>query len=409
MRRTFPGILRGIKDYSFATVSSAKADLGAILLLNEYRARRQSYSTKARELSLRYEDSKVPERTKALLGSKGLFPSPRSSGSIHTLAFFPLVGWHSQLLRPLAALGPLSHFDSHAYGIDFDGLVLAKPKAIAARRAACLEFERYAARAASERPIDWVFAYASGLDILADTIDRIRNITHAPVIGMCLDDKQSWEGFVIGEQLSGQLPIAPRLDLAWTSARVACEWYMVEGGNPIHMPEGCDPDVHFPGGEDQDIDICFVGQAYGFRRPFIAKLQDLGLRVHTAGRGWPSGTIADDEVIRQFQRSKVVLGLGGIGWSADLKNVKGRDFDAPCLGTGPYLTSYNPELAEFFDIGREIVCFSSLDECVELAERLLMNAPLRRDIAAQGRARCLREHTWNHRFRRILSVLGILE
>ena len=240
-------------------------------------------------------------------------------------------------------------------------------------------------------------------------MDRVRNITGAPVVGMCLDDKQSWDAEEFGGQRGGQLPLAPRLDLAWTSARIACQWYLVEGGNPICLPEGCDPEVFSPGPGPQDMDVCFVGQAYGFRRDFIEKLRRLGLPVCAAGVGWPGGPIAADEIIRLWQRSKIILGMGGIGWSADLKNVKGRDFDAPAVGTAAYLTSYNPELAEYFDIGKEICCFSSPDECVEVAQDLLANESRRQSIAQRGRERCIRAHTWVRRFERVLEVLGLAQ
>jgi spore maturation protein CgeB len=155
--------------------------------------------------------------------------------------------------------------------------------------------------------------------------------------------------------------------------------------------------------------VGFVGQAYGFRRTFVDKLRKLGLSVHTAGYGWPAGTVGDDGLVQLFRRSKIVLGMGGIGWSEDLKNTKGRDFDAPAVGTASYLTSYNPELADLFDIGREIVCFSNADECYEIARQLLMDEPMRQAIARAGRKRCLQQHTWIHRFEHVLDVLGILE
>jgi spore maturation protein CgeB len=109
-----------------------------------------------------------------------------------------------------------------------------------------------------------------------------------------------------------------------------------------------------------------------------------------------------------LRRSKIILGLGGIGWSADLKNLKGRDFDAPAVGTAAYLTSFNPELGEHFDIGKEICCFSSPDECVDVAQDLLANQSRRQSIAQRGRERCLRAHTWGKRFERVLEGLGVL-
>jgi len=401
-------LARGAATYGANLLASANGDLRATLLLNEYRDRRQHYAKRARELGMHFSDASVAARTRERLGARGISVSAREIGEVHTLAFFPLVSWHSQLLRPLQALGPLSHFDNLSSGLDYLALFRREPAMIAARQKACDEFLRYATEVARRRKVNWVFTYASAMELLVDAVDRVREITGAPVVGMCFDDKQSWDTGEFGGQRGGQVPLAPRLDLAWTSARIACEWYMVEGGNPIYLPEGCDTEMFSPAPGPQDVDVCFVGQAYGFRPAFVEKLRRLGLAVRTAGSGWPGGPINADEVIRLFRRSKIILGLGGIGWSADLKNVKGRDFDAPAVGTAAYLTSFNPEIAEHFDIGQEICCFSSVDECVEIAQSLLADEARRLSIARQGRERCLRAHTWARRFERVLEVLGVL-
>jgi spore maturation protein CgeB len=153
--------------------------------------------------------------------------------------------------------------------------------------------------------------------------------------------------------------------------------------------------------------VCFVGARYGFRPAFVSQLEAAGIRVTAVGPGWPSGAVPLDEMIGLMQRAKIILGLGGIGWSLDLKNVKGRDFEAPCVGT--YVTSFNPDLAEMFRIGEEIACYSTVDEAIEVVRGLLRDAPRRRGLAERGRARCVAEHTWDKRFEFILQLLGILQ
>ena len=408
MRRSPQELVKGAYDYCLASIRSASAQYHATLLHNEYHARRRHYELRAAERGLAYSDSLVKERTQRRLADRGLERIPRERGDIHTLSFFPLQGWHVQLVAPLRALGHLHHFDSRLHLASYSDLLAGKAHAVDHRRRICDSFERIAKRAVARHPVDWVFVYATGAEILVSTIERVRDIVKAPVVGMCLDDKQSWQGPMVGGQDSGQISLAPHLDLAWTSSRVACEWYMVEGGNPVFLPEGCDPEVYSPDETPQDLDISFVGQAYGFRRAFIDRLRSLGLRVKAAGPGWPDGAVSDADLVRLFRRSKIVLGHGGIGWSEEIKNTKGRDFDAPAVGMGAYLTSFNPELTEFFDVGREILCYSSIDECYEVASRLLRDDLLRRQVARAGRDRCLREHTWVSRFEHILSLLGTL-
>jgi len=69
----------------------------------------------------------------------------------------------------------------------------------------------------------------------------------------------------MGDHRAGQIDIGPAFDISWTSARVACEWYMVEGARPIYMPEGCDIATYRPMEVPRDIPVSFIGGAYGFR------------------------------------------------------------------------------------------------------------------------------------------------
>jgi hypothetical protein len=380
--------------------------LRAAHIVAGYRKRRDRYFSSTSAMGLAYDPAAVATETAHRMATEGLAPTGRAHNDpIHTVAFFPLIGWHPQLLDALRRLGPVQHFDYVAHGLSIADLVAGEPRALAQRREACAAFEAFVENLSREHPIDWVFVYASGLEILGSTLDRVRKITGAPIVGMCLDDKQSWKGPLFGEQRVGQIDIARHFDLAWTSARVACEWYLVEGGNPLFLPEGCSPDLFHPADVPQDLDVTFVGAAYGYRPLFIEALKKAGVRVATAGPGWPTGPVDDAEMVRLMQRSKIILGLGGIGWSEDLKNVKGRDFDAPCVG--PFLTSYNPDLAPFFRMGEEIACYSSRDEAVELARELLSVPKRRRDMAHASRARCLAEHTWTQRFETVLKILGV--
>jgi hypothetical protein len=376
---------------------------------HRYRATRERYARAAAAQGVHYDHASVPASVAQRLRARGLSPRRRGLGEVRTLAFFPDHSWHRQLVPHLRALGPLSWFDYHQHGLTLRQLYERGPDAGRLRDDANEAFVRHAREAARDGGVDWVFVYANGLEILPETVSRVREATGAPVVGMCLDDKQSWEGGpTLGGRPGGQRPLAAAFDLAWTSARVACEWYLLEGGCPVFLPEGCSPELFAPAAVEQDVDLAFVGQAYGFRRRFVERLRRANLRVAARGLGWEDGPLSDQGVVELFQRSKIILGHGGVGWSMTLKNLKGRDFDAPCIGTAAYLTSFNPDLAGSFRAGEEIVMYGELEEAVELARELLADHPRRKRIAAAGRRRCLEEHTWRHRFETVARLLGIL-
>ena len=133
------------------------------------------------------------------------------------------------------------------------------------------------------------------------------------------------------------------------------------------------------------------------------------MNIQTFGEGWNTHVLTANKMVETLCRSQINLGMGGIGYSEWLTNVKGRDFEIPCTGGGMYLTSYNADLALHFDIGREIVCYRTNDEMIELIRYYLNHPEDAAQIARQGRERCLREHRWMHRYIKICRILGILQ
>ena len=123
--------------------------------------------------------------------------------------------------------------------------------------------------------------------MLAESLRELRDRIGVPLVAMCLDDKQSWSGPTIGSQRPGMIDIAKWLDIAWTSSTVATEWYLVEGGNPVYLPEGFDPSVYRPMKIDRDIPVSFIGEAYGFRQSFVGFLGQApeSQSVHSAADG----------------------------------------------------------------------------------------------------------------------------
>jgi spore maturation protein CgeB len=73
-----------------------------------------------------------------------------------------------------------------------------------------------------------------------------------------------------------------------------------------------------------------------------------------------------------------------------------------------YLTSFNPDLAQHYDIGNEIACYRSRDEIIELIRYYLARPDEAREVAERGRQRCLSEHRWLHRYQHICETLGVL-
>lgn len=75
-------------------------------------------------------------------------------------------------------------------------------------------------------------------------------------------------------------------------------------------------------------------------------------------------------------------------------------------GVGSLLvTDQKENLETFFEDGREVVSYRSVDEAVELVGHYLDDASTREAIAAAGQRRTLREHTYAERMREFVSLL----
>lgn len=378
-------------------------------LHDAYRRRRDRYDAAADRMDQRYSADVTRAEVQARLARRGYHPPARRVGEVHTLAFVPTFSWHAALLPDLVELGPVSHFDYfRELGISWEQLWKRDTEGLRLRDRLNKRFLDIAFEAHRRQPIDWVYVYASGLEITADTIRRLTDEIGVPTVNMCLDDKQSWEGPKFGSQRIGQIDIAGAFDLAWTSARVACEWYIVEGGRPLFLPEGFDVANYHPMDVGQDLQVSFVGAAYGFRPAVIRALRKANLAVTAFGEGWENPGVWRQQQVEVFNRSIVNLGFGGIGYSETLTNVKTRDFEIPGTGGGAYLTTFNPDLARFFEIGSEILCYQDLDELIELARQCLRDPEHVRAISGRARERCLAEHRWLHRYTDVCRTLGIL-
>lgn len=91
-----------------------------------------------------------------------------------------------------------------------------------------------------------------------------------------------------------------------------------------------------------------------------------------------------------------------------LKIVNLRSFEIPMSG-GLALCKYNPELANYFEEGKEILFYKTNDELIEKARyysKRVEECELKK-MKMAARKRAEGEHTWWHRFLRAFKELGL--
>jgi len=123
------------------------------------------------------------------------------------------------------------------------------------------------------------------------------------------------------------------------------------------------------------------------------------------------GILSDEEMIRMYSRSRINIGFSSCGNTHEtgerIAQVRLRDFEVPMSG-GFYMVEYMEELEEFFDIGKEIVCYTDKDDLVDKIKYYLKHDDERESIRKAGYERCLRDHTWHKRFKTVFHEMGLI-
>ena len=310
----------------------------------------------------------------------------------------------SGTLQALARMGTLRWFTraDGSYGQN-------DPRVETVRRSANAErLRELVAQAAAEGCTpDILIAQTWATLINPAVFDDIRREHGTLVVNISMDDRHQYRGRRLGNSWSGSYGLIGHIDLALTTSPECLDWYRKEGCPALCFPEASDERIFHPMPALPKIhDVSFVGGRYGIREEIVTMLRRAGVQVSAYGSGWDSGRIATEDVPTLFAQSKIVLGVGTIGHCSDFYALKMRDFDGPMSGS-LYLTHDNPDLAMLFERGREIATYRSARECVEKVRYYLREEAVREAIAAAGRARAVRDHTWMHRFGSLFDQLRV--
>jgi spore maturation protein CgeB len=227
------------------------------------------------------------------------------------------------------------------------------------------------------------------------------------MVHFSLNDKEHFVGKVRGGLAFGSRDICRWFDLCWTSTEDALKKYCVEGALPVYLPEGANPELHRPLEQPKSIDVSFVGQCYGNRPETIRRLGAEGIRAEVFGDGWPNGPLSTEEMVRLYAKSRINLGFGGVEGHEETYCLKGRDFEIPMSG-GLYLTEDHPELRGVYDLGKEIMAYRGFDDLLANIRHLLADPHKAEAIRQAGFRRARRDHTWEMRFERLFTLMGLI-
>jgi len=254
---------------------------------------------------------------------------------------------------------------------------------------------------------DLLFLYARPVLLSEEVFHCLRRQWKCPLFGMSLDDKFEFFPYgVFRGGLDNYQHWAKNFDLSLTNSLAATEWYRQRGLACIYSPQGVHrPDgMTMPSSAQYKHELGFLGSKKPERMQVIDRLIEAGVHIQLWGSGWPnSGWVKDPNQL--FRDTQINLGIGFASPSLTLTTIKGRDFECPGVGAC-YLTTYNWELPNHYELGKEILCYRSLEELIEIYGYYRKRPELCLRIAQAAWRRCTNDHTWEIRLRRVFQQTG---
>lgn len=171
-------------------------------------------------------------------------------------------------------------------------------------------------------------------------------------------------------------------------------------------------------------DVSFVGGFHPYRKWFIDTLKKRGVKIEAFGNGWDNGQLSAEDMNKLFISSRINLNIGNSNsfdiryllsyWKAiplifkskkNASQIKARNFEIPYFG-GFQLSDYTPTIENYFDIGKEIICYKDVDEAELLIKHFLDNDNERERIRKASHVKAVQEHGYINRLRTILEQIN---
>lgn len=261
-----------------------------------------------------------------------------------------------------------------------------------------------------DKTFDLVLVYLHASLISGDLLKMLRRKSRGAFVGMNLDDKTTYTEYTVYRgNAMGYRHWASAFDCNLSNSRNLVDIYRDDGFSCLYLPTGFhyNPAIHrFDPPSTFEWEISFVGSCKPERKILIDELSARGIEVKVFGGGWP-GAQFSNEGSAIYRKTAINLGIGYNIPGKQITNLKNRDFECPGSG-GCYLTTYDWELAGFFHVGKEILCYRDVDDLVEIFSFFRRRPEKCIEIAQAGFARCVREHTWAHRFKTVFEELGFV-
>ena len=185
---------------------------------------------------------------------------------------------------------------------------------------------------------------------------------------------------------------------------------------------GADPDFFAPRAVEKETDVFFYGYGDKFRREWMRELVGepsrrlpdvdfaLGGRDFRGdtGRARTVGDVPFNVFPRAISEARINLNVTRRSHATTFASSSARPFELAAAGAAIVSNPYDG-IERWFEPGRELLVVSGADEAVEAYRSLLGDPAAAEELGARARERVLDEHTYAHRARRLLELVGVRE
>ncbi len=203
---------------------------------------------------------------------------------------------------------------------------------------------------------------------------------------------------------------ANKFDLFYTNSPYSLENQYDKEKVHIHLlPFAASTDHHFYMPEvKKKYDLVVVGHAREDRLRIVNKLRER-FNVGLYGCGWEEGLgeVHGNELTKAINGGLMYLSFAKT--TAGYNNIKAGLFEAMACNQ-VVITSYMQALNDFFEIGKEILCYKEEGELPDLIEYYLKHEEERETIRKNAYARFLAQHTYLNRWKTVKEdIKGVIK
>jgi hypothetical protein len=183
---------------------------------------------------------------------------------------------------------------------------------------------------------------------------------------------------------------------------------------------GADPEFFAPRAVEKEVDVFFYGYGDKFRRDWMQTMvgepSRLAPEIDIAlggldfqgdiGRARLLGDVPFNAFARAISAARVNLNMTRRPHATVSASSTARPFELASSGAA-IVSNPHDGIERWFEPGRELILVESADEAVAAYRELVADSGVAEEMGRRARERVLDEHTYAHRARRLLELVGV--